>query len=691
MTDFNLDSSFIPALYKPADLLPIAKYRESLLYLVETNPVTIVVGQTGSGKTTQIPQFLEHAGWCADGKTIAITQVGIFATLRCLVILPLRNYPTNLNQPRRIAATTVSIRVAEEFGCELGKEVGFSIRFEDVTSASTRIKFMTDGLLIREALVDPLLSRYSVIMVDEAHERSISSDILLGLLKKIRKKRPELRIVVSSATLQAEEFLRFFTEDVGQENSSETPAETVGSIISVEGRTYPIDVLYLETSAEDYVEKALSTVFDIHETESNGDILVFLTGREEIDSAVEAVSERVANLPPNSRSLLPLPLYAGLSTEQQMYVFDKAPENTRKVIFSTNIAEASVTIDGIVYVVDCGFVKLRAYNPKTGIETLTATPVSRASAAQRAGRAGRTKPGKCYRLYTEEAFQTLPEVNVPEIQRSNLAPFILQLKALGIDNVLRFDFLTPPPAELMVKALELLFSLGALDEYAKLTRPLGVRMAEIAVEPMMAKTLLSAPTFGCLSEMLTIAAMTSLGGNVWVQADGEKKKMESSRRKFAADEGDHLTLLNVYQAFVTKGKKESRFCHDNSLNFKAMGRAVSIRAQLKRFLERFGVSVDESLANPSAEANKGEQVRRCLTTGYFAHAARMQPDGTFRNISGDTVLHAHPSSLMFNRKADWVIFHEVFETSNKIYIQDVSKIEKNWLLEYAPDFYQTKT
>lgn len=556
MTDFNLDSSFIPALYKPADLLPIAKYRESLLYLVETNPVTIVVGQTGSGKTTQIPQFLEHAGWCADGKTIAITQVGIFVTLRYLIILPLRNYPTNLNQPRRIAATTVSIRVAEEFGCELGKEVGFSIRFEDVTSASTRIKFMTDGLLIREALVDPLLSRYSVIMVDEAHERSISSDILLGLLKKIRKKRPELRIVVSSATLQAEEFLRFFTEDVGQENSSETPAETVGSIISVEGRTYPIDVLYLETSAEDYVEKALSTVFDIHETESNGDILVFLTGREEIDSAVEAVSERVANLPPNSRSLLPLPLYAGLSTEQQMYVFDKAPENTRKVIFSTNIAEASVTIDGIVYVVDCGFVKLRAYNPKTGIETLTATPVSRASAAQRAGRAGRTKPGKCYRLYTEEAFQTLPEVNVPEIQRSNLAPFILQLKALGIDNVLRFDFLTPPPAELMVKALELLFSLGALDEYAKLTRPLGVRMAEIAVEPMMAKTLLSAPTFGCLSEMLTIAAMTSLGGNVWVQADGEKKKMESSRRKFAADEGDHLTLLNVYQAFVTKGKKE---------------------------------------------------------------------------------------------------------------------------------------
>jgi ATP-dependent RNA helicase DDX35 len=550
---------------------------------------------------------------------------------------------------------------------------------------------MTDGLLIREALVDPLLSRYSVIMVDEAHERSISSDILLGLLKKIRKKRPELRIVVSSATLQAEEFLRFFAEDGGNEASPEASTKAIGSIISVEGRTYPIDVLYLDSSAEDYVERALSTVFDIHETEPNGDILVFLTGREEIDSAVEAVSEKVLGLPPKSQSLLPLPLYAGLSAEQQMYVFDEAPENTRKVIFSTNIAEASVTIDGIVYVVDCGFVKLRAYDPKTGIETLTATPVSKASAAQRAGRAGRTKPGKCFRLYTEDAFQSLPEANIPEIQRSNLAPFILQLKALGIDNVLRFDFLTPPPAELMVKALELLYSLGALDEYAKLTKPLGVRMAELAVEPMMAKTLLSAPTFGCLSEMLTIAAMTSLGGNVWIQQDGEKKKMESSRRKFAAEEGDHLTLLNVYQAFVTKGRKESRFCHDNSLNFKALSRAVSIRTQLKRFLERFGINVDESLAGPAAETNKAEQVRRCLTTGYFAHAARMQPDGTFRNIAGDTVLHAHPSSLMFNRKADWVIFHEVFETGSKIYIRDVSKIEKNWLLEYAPDFYQTKS
>ena len=593
----------------------------------------------------------------------------------------------------------MAVRVAEEVGCELGKEVGYSIRFEDVTSASTRIKFLTDGLLIREALVDPLLSRYSVIMVDEAHERSISSDILLGLLKKIRKKRPELRIVISSATLQADDFLRFFTQDASDKPPAASRAEdeansdgggNEGAIISLEGRSYPIDILYLETPAEDYVERALSTVFDIHSNEPDGDILVFLTGREEIDYATQAVSERSAQLPADAKSLLPLPLYAGLSTEQQMYVFEEAPINHRKVIFSTNIAEASVTINGIVYVIDPGFVKLRAYNPRSGIETLTATPVSKAAAAQRAGRAGRTKPGKCFRLYTEEEYQGLPDANVPEIQRSNLAPFVLQLKALGIDNVLRFDFLTPPPAELMTKALELLYSLGALDDYAKLTRPLGLRMAELAVEPMMAKTLLSASSFGCLSEILTIAAMTSLGGSVWIEHDGERKKTESARRKFAVEEGDHLTLLNVYQTFVTKGRKESRFCRENLLNFKALTQAVSIRAQLKRYLERFGLNVDESLAGHSTQNNKAEQIRRCLTTGYFAHAARMQADGTFRNVSGSTVLHAHPSSLMFNRRADWVIFHEITETGDKTFIRDITKIEKGWLLEYAPDFYQTK-
>lgn len=539
-------------------------------------------------------------------------------------------------------------RVAEEMRCQLGQEVGYSIRFEDVTSASTKIKFLTDGLLLREALVDPLLSRYSVIMVDEAHERSLSSDILLGVLKKIRKRRPELRIVVSSATLDAEDFLAFFS------NSEEEEGDAgAGSIVSIEGRAFPVDIHYLNEPCEDFVERAIKTVFDIHKSEPEGDILIFFTGREDIETAIDLIAERLPSIPKDVDRILPLPLYAGLSVEQQMYIFEPAPDHTRKVICATNIAEASVTIDGIVYVIDSGFVKLRAYNAQTGIETLAATQVSKASATQRAGRAGRTRPGKCYRLYTEPTYESLQDATVPEIQRSNLAPIILQLKALGIDNIARFEFLTAPPSELVIRALELLYSLGAIDEYAKLTKPLGTRMAELALEPMLAKCLLSAPSFGCLSEILSIAAMVSLQGNVWFTHD-EKRKEESTKRKFAVEEGDHLTLLNVYQAFVTKGKKDPKWCQQNYLNFKSMTRAVSIRNQLRRYLERFGIDVSESLSQPSllrvggpGEKPLEERIRRCMSSGYFGHAARMAPDGTFKGVSGNVTFSAHPSSLMF--------------------------------------------
>jgi ATP-dependent RNA helicase DDX35 len=527
-------------------------------------------------------------------------------------------------------------------------------------------------------------------MVDEAHERSLSTDILLGILKKIKKRRPELRIIISSATLQAGEFLSFFTgDDVKQDASGKETENDRGAIVSLEGRMYPVDVLYTESPVEDYLEKAVQTVFDIHTKEPDGDILVFLTGREEIDTAVQAISERSAQLHPRAQTMMPLPLYAGLSTEQQMYVFEPAPENTRKVIFSTNIAEASVTIDGILYVVDSGFVKLRAFNPTTGIETLTATPISRASSTQRAGRAGRTKPGKCFRLYTEASHSSLPPTSIPEIQRSNLAPAILQLKALGIDNIARFAFLTAPPAELVIRALDLLYSLGALDAYAKLTRPLGMRMAELAIDPMLARALLAAPAFGVLAEMLSIAAMTNVigsggGGGVWVEHTGERRRLEATRRRFAAEEGDHLTLLNAYEAFVTRGHKDVKFCRDNALNFKTMTRAASVRGQLERMLQRFGVG-GESAADGG---DKGERIRRCLTTGFFAHAARMQPDGTFRNVGGGTVLCAHPSSVMFNRRAEWVVFQEVVEGGEKTFIREVTRIERAWLVEYAPEFYR---
>lgn len=579
--------------------------------------------------------------------------------------------------------------------CQLGNEVGYGVRFDDQVSAQTRIKFLTDGMLLQEALQNPLLTQYSVIVVDEAHERSLSSDILLGLLKKIQKSRPELKILVSSATIEAEKIVQFFQED-----SQDGPN---CRIVALSGRSYPVDVHYLNDAIDDYVSQAVKTAIAIHTSEGPGDVLIFLTGRDEILRGMELLVEHTRTILPSAQALQPLPLYAGLNQAEQMYVFSPAAENTRKVILSTNVAETSVTIDGIVYVIDCGFVKERIYSPFTNIEALTKVPTSQASATQRAGRAGRIRPGKCYRLYTNIAFQSLPRSTTPEIQRSNLAPVILQLKALGIDNVATFPYLTPPSAKIMARGLEVLSALEALDDYAKLTKPLGTRMAEIALPPMMAKALLTStnPDFACTSELLTIAAMCSLQStgttNIWFEHDDRRSATELARRKFAASVGDHLTYLNIYTAMI-KGQGDQRWCQQHFLSHNAMSKAVAIRAQLKRSLHGFGVRFeDESTStNYQPAADISIRILKCLTAGYFMNVARMnQMDGTFRPLVGQSkqdsvVMYAHPTSLMFNRKADYVLFHELLQTGDKIFIKDISEVEKSWVLEAGSKYYQVK-
>ncbi|CAG8695408.1 12228_t:CDS:10 [Funneliformis caledonium] len=649
VTFVNLSSNL--SIQQQRKRLPIFKSRDQVLYLVEKYQTTIIVGQTGCGKTTQIPQYLNEAGWTAGDRVIACTQ------------------------PRRVAATTVAGRVASEMNVKLGEEVGYSIRFDECYDPNlTRIKYMTDGMLFRETFLDPLLSQYSVIMIDEAHERSLYTDILLGILKKIQKKRPELRIIISSATLDAEVFYDFYNT-----NSTNDSSKDNVSIISLEGRTFPVDIHYLEEPCQDYVESAIQTVFDIHVKEPPGDIIIFLTGRDEIDNTVGEISQRATTLPRSAMKIMPLPIYAGLSSEQQMEIFEPTPFNTRKVVVATNIAEASITIEGIVYIIDCGFVKLRAFSPKTGMESLTVVPVSKASAQQRAGRAGRVMPGKAYRLYTEESFYRLRDSSIPEIQRSNLAQVVLHLKALGIDNVLRFDFMTPPPAELMIRALELLYSLRALDDYGRLTMPLGMQLAEFPVDPMLGKILLDSYQFQCAEEMLTIAAMLS---NVFVNSSTSSAEFEDEKRKFSVEEGDHITLLNVFNAFITRGKKSARWCHQHCLNFRALSRALSIRQQLKKYLERFDVPI-ESCGNDTVK------IRKCLSSGYFANAAKMQPNGSFRTIRDNVELHIHPSSVLFTRNAPWVIFHEVVETT-KAFMRELTIIDPAWLTELAPHFYEIK-
>ncbi|NXC43556.1 DHX35 helicase, partial [Penelope pileata] len=414
--------------------LPVFKLRNHILYLVENYQTLVIVGETGCGKSTQIPQYLAEAGWTAEGRVVGVTQ------------------------PRRVAAVSVAGRVADERCAVLGHEVGYCIRFDDCTDPqATRIKFLTDGMLVREMMADPLLTRYSVLMLDEAHERTLYTDIAIGLLKKIQKKRGDLRLIVASATLDAEKFRDFFNQ-----NDTGDPSKDTSVILTVEGRTFPVDIFYIQSPVPDYIKSTVETAMKIHQTENDGDILAFLTGQEEVETVVSMLIEQARALSRTGmkKHLRVLPMYAGLPSPDQMKVFERVSRSVRKVIVATNVAEASITIHGISFVIDCGFVKLRAYNPKTAIECLVVVPVSKASANQRAGRAGRNRSGKCYRLYTEEDYEKLPKSTVPEMQRSNLAPVILQLKALGIDNVLRFPFLSPPPAQSMVQALELLYALG---------------------------------------------------------------------------------------------------------------------------------------------------------------------------------------------------------------------------------------
>ncbi|TGZ60711.1 hypothetical protein CRM22_008385 [Opisthorchis felineus] len=524
--------------------LPIFKLKDELLHAVNDNKVLIVIGETGSGKTTQITQYLAEAGFTNTGR-IGCTQ------------------------PRRVAAMSVAKRVSEEFGCRLGQEVGYTIRFEDCTAPETKIKYMTDGMLLRECLIDPDLRQYSVIMLDEAHERTIHTDVLFGLLKKAIQKRDDMKLIVTSATLDSVKFSQYFFE---------------APIFTIPGRTYPVEILYSLEPENDYLDAALNTVMQIHLTEPPGDILVFLTGQEEIDSGCEILYERMKALGSDVPELIILPVYAALPSEMQSRIFDPAPPGSRKVVIATNIAETSLTIDGIYYVIDPGFVKQKVYSSKSGMDQLIVTPISQAQAKQRAGRAGRTGPGKCYRLYTERAYRDeMLATNVPEIQRTNLASTVLQLKAMGINDLLSFDFMDPPPLQTLVAAMETLHGLSALDDEGLLTR-LGRRMAEFPLEPMLSKMLIMSVHLQCSEEVLTIVSMLSVQ-NVFYRPKEKTELADQRKAKFHQPEGDHLTLLAVYNAWKNN-KFSAPWCYDNFIQARTLKRAQDVRKQLLGIMDR---------------------------------------------------------------------------------------------------------
>eukprot|EP01105_Mastigella_eilhardi_P000181 TRINITY_DN101_c0_g3_i1.p1 TRINITY_DN101_c0_g3~~TRINITY_DN101_c0_g3_i1.p1 ORF type:complete len:1235 (-),score=354.36 TRINITY_DN101_c0_g3_i1:95-3310(-) len=619
--------------------LPIWHLKSGLLQSLTDNQVLIIIGHTGSGKTTQITQFLAEAGYASRGK-IGCTQ------------------------PRRVAAMSVAKRVAEEYGCRLGQEVGYSIRFEDCTTPETVIKYMTDGMLLRECLVDPDLSQYSVIMLDEAHERTVHTDILFGLLKKTVKRRPELKLLVTSATLDPVKFSEYFFN---------------AQIFSIPGTNFPVQILYTKQPETDYLDATLITVMQIHLSEPRGDILVFLTGQEEIDTACQILYERMKSLGPLVPELIILPIYSALPSEVQTRIFEPAPEGSRKVVIATNIAETSITIDGIFYVVDPGFVKQNVYNPKIGMDALVVCPISQACAQQRAGRAGRTGPGKTYRLYTESAFKNemLP-ITVPEIQRTNLGNTVLMLKAMGINDLLGFDFMDPPPPQTLISAMHSLYTLGALDDEGLLTR-LGRKMAEFPLEPPLSKMLISSVEMGCSDEILTVVAMLSVQ-NVFYRPREKQAMADQKKARFFQPEGDHMTLLAVYQSWKAN-KFSNPWCYENFIQARAMRRAQDVRKQLLTIMDRYKLDLVTCGRNYTA-------VRRAIVSGFFGHAAKKDPQEGYRSLVEGQVVYIHPASALFNKNPDWVVYHELVLTT-KEYMREVLAIDPRWLVELAPNYFKS--
>ncbi|KAM4579651.1 pre-mRNA-splicing factor ATP-dependent RNA helicase DHX16 [Odontesthes bonariensis] len=621
--------------------LPIFPYREDLLAAIQQHQILVIEGETGSGKTTQIPQYLLESGYTQGGMKIGCTQ------------------------PRRVAAMSVAARVAEEMSVKLGNEVGYSIRFEDCTSERTILKYMTDGMLLREFLTEPDLASYSVIIIDEAHERTLHTDILFGLIKDIARFRSDLKVLVASATLDTERFSCFFDD---------------APVFRIPGRRFPVDIFYTKAPEADYLEACVVSVLQIHITQLPGDILVFLTGQEEIEACCELLQERCRRLGSKIAELLVLPIYANLPSDMQAKIFSPTPPGARKVVVATNIAETSLTIDGIIYVIDPGFCKQKSYNARTGMESLIVTPCSRASANQRAGRAGRVAAGKCFRLYTAWAFKhEMEESTVPEIQRTNLGNVVLLLKSLGINDLIHFDFMDPPPHETLVLALEQLYALGALNHLGELTK-LGRRMAELPVDPMLSKMILASEQYKCSEEVLTIAAMLSVNNSIFYRPKDKVVHADNARMNFVVPGGDHLVLLNVYTQWVESGFS-TQWCYENFIQFRSMRRARDVRDQLEGLMDRIEVEV------VSCDGD-GMPIRKAVTAGYFYHTARLSKGG-YKTVKHQQTVYVHPNSSLFEEQPRWLIYHELVFTT-KEFMRQVIEIESGWLLEVAPHYYKSK-
>ncbi|VDM96305.1 unnamed protein product [Thelazia callipaeda] len=672
-------------IYKKRVALPVWEYKDKFLEVLDKNQCLTLVGETGSGKTTQIPQ------WCLE-YCKSRTSPGQRRLVAC-------------TQPRRVAAMSVATRVAEEMDVQLGAEVGYSIRFEDCVSDRTILKYCTDGMLLREAMNSPLLDNYGVIILDEAHERTLATDILMGLIKEIVRQRKDIKIVVMSATLDSGKFQNYF------ENCP---------LMSVPGRTFPVEIFYTPEPEKDYLEAAIRTVVQIHVCEEvEGDILLFLTGQEEIEEACKRIKREIDNLGHEIGELKCIPLYSTLPPNLQQRIFESPPPKRpsgaigRKCVVSTNIAETSLTIDGVVFVIDPGFSKQKVctrrllkdsscsvstdtsvihigvygtvvYNPRIRVESLLVCPISKASAMQRAGRAGRTKPGKCFRLYTEKAYKNeMTDQTYPEILRSNLGTVVLQLKKLGVEDLVHFDFMDPPAPETLMRALEMLNYLAAIDDNGELTQ-LGSLMAEFPLDPQLAKMVIASTELNCSNEILSVTAMLSVP-QCFVRPTEAKKAADDAKARFAHIDGDHLTLLNVYHAFK-QNREDVQWCYDNFINYRALKNADNVRTQLARIMDKF------SLKRVSTDFKSKDyyiNIRKALVAGFFMQVAHLERSGHYITVKDNQLVQLHPSTVL-DHKPEWALYNE-FVLTTKNFIRTVTDVKPEWLVQMAPQYYDMST
>uniref|UniRef100_A0A336MTZ8 RNA helicase n=2 Tax=Culicoides sonorensis TaxID=179676 RepID=A0A336MTZ8_CULSO len=622
--------------------LPIFSVKEQLLHEIECRHTVIVLGETGSGKTTQIPQFLHEMGLSDEG-IIGITQ------------------------PRRVAAISVSRRVSAEMGTEIGTKVGYKVRFDDCTTDETKIKFLTDGSLLREALSDKLLRQYRVIILDEAHERTINTDILFGIVKEAQRARrqsysqiPPLKIIIMSATMDVDHFSEYFNNC---------------PVLYLEGRTHNIRFMHIKKSQSDYVSTCLQTILDLHtKAPENHDFLVFLTGQDEIDAMVNTIKQISSTL--EGPRIRPFPLYAALPYRKQMEVFAPAVPNTRKIILSTNIAETSLTIPGIKYVIDSGMVKMRTHDPITGIDTLKVSQISKAQALQRAGRAGRESDGFCYRAYTLNEYESMAKATIPEIRRCNLASVALQLLNMDIEYD-KFDFIDVPPIEGVKSAVKQLLNLGAINDLLKpkLT-DLGKKMCRFPLDPQYSKILLASSSFNCVEEMLNIISVLA-SENIFLYPNDKKELARERHAMFEDKQGDHITLLRIFRAYLQTEKTNS-WCRENFFNYKSLDYAKKVKQQLSEICHRLGMPASSCGSDTDA-------VRKCLITGLFTNIAELQSDNHYLTLSNNRQrVKIHPSSVLCDKEKPKLILFSELITTGRTYVRTVTSIEPEWVTDYMP-------